>query len=329
MSSAAVTTMIDGIPATVLDEAIAWQVRLRSGTTDQATVAACGHWRQRDPLHERCWQALLSAERPFEQALGIAPTILRSSLANMDPRGTAHSRRRALRLLGLGALTSTVGLVASRTPSLRPDHATGLGRSLQLTLADGSGLTLNTRTAIDVDDPLRITLHRGELYLQTPATQRLSQPTTPVIIEAADHRLGTQYARFGLRRHSSGALQLNVETGRIQVWHESRLIGTTAAGARSYRIDTNGLQERANDGLDPLAWRQGTMVANRARLAACIGELARYRSGWLVCDPRIADLQVSGVFQLRDISGVLQALVRTLPIKTRQRWPYWTEVIPA
>lgn len=74
------------------------------------------------------------------------------------------------------------------------------------------------------------------------------------------------------------------------------------------------------------AWEQGFIYADEMRLDVLIAELSRYRRGVLRCDPEIAALKVSGVFQIKDTDKVLQLLATTLPIKVQMRTSYWVLV---
>ncbi len=65
------------------------------------------------------------------------------------------------------------------------------------------------------------------------------------------------------------------------------------------------------------------------RLADFLKELARYRAGLLRCDPAVADLRISGGFQVDDADAVLLAVSRSLPVRVVSRSRYWVSVAPA
>ena len=76
-----------------------------------------------------------------------------------------------------------------------------------------------------------------------------------------------------------------------------------------------------------VTWAASAVVAKRMRLDDLTAELARYRHGWLRCDPAIAQLEVSGVFQLDDIDRALSALSDSLPVRIERFTPLWTRVV--
>lgn len=68
------------------------------------------------------------------------------------------------------------------------------------------------------------------------------------------------------------------------------------------------------------------LYAEEMRLADVLSEIGRYRSGVLRCDPAVADLRVSGAFQLEDTDRVLAVLAQTLPVRLDARTRYWVTV---
>ncbi|MNE55880.1 fec operon regulator FecR [compost metagenome] len=77
------------------------------------------------------------------------------------------------------------------------------------------------------------------------------------------------------------------------------------------------------------AWQDNLLVVSDWRLGEVIAELSRYRAGHLGCDARVAELRISGSFQLGDIDVVLDNLSAMLPIRLRRFTRFWTQVEPA
>ncbi|HEY4354084.1 MAG TPA: hypothetical protein VGN31_22855, partial [Paraburkholderia sp.] len=76
-------------------------------------------------------------------------------------------------------------------------------------------------------------------------------------------------------------------------------------------------------------WSRGVLFADGMRLADFVGELGRYRRGLLRCDPDVANLRITGAFQLGNIENVLAALPRTLPVSVVYRTRYWVTITAA
>ncbi|AFK62625.1 Fe2+-dicitrate sensor, membrane protein [Advenella kashmirensis WT001] len=62
------------------------------------------------------------------------------------------------------------------------------------------------------------------------------------------------------------------------------------------------------------------------RLVDFVAELGRYRPGILRCDSSVADIPVSGAFQLNNTDRILEALAQTLPVQIQFRTRYWVTV---
>jgi len=71
------------------------------------------------------------------------------------------------------------------------------------------------------------------------------------------------------------------------------------------------------------AWVGGMLAADRMPLGELLGELARYRSGRLRCDPEVAALAVSGAFPLDDIERSLAMLEAIYPLAVRRGAGGW------
>ncbi|MBG6388477.1 DUF4880 domain-containing protein, partial [Pseudomonas aeruginosa] len=156
------------IPSPILDEAAEWLVRLQdSGCTDD-TRQACAQWRQRSPQHAHAWER---AERLL-QCLGRLPPEL--ALPTLG-RERGLDRRRAIKHLALVLGGASLGLATWQAEPLRDwlaDQRTGVGEQRRLTLPDGSLLTLNTDSAVDLafDASQRLVrLLRGEIFVDSRA----------------------------------------------------------------------------------------------------------------------------------------------------------------
>lgn len=62
------------------------------------------------------------------------------------------------------------------------------------------------------------------------------------------------------------------------------------------------------------------MQANNTPLGEIIKQLARYRHGYLACDPNVADLRVMGAFPLADTDKSLAMLAQIFPVRIHRRF---------
>ncbi|MGU1234634.1 FecR domain-containing protein [Pseudomonas aeruginosa] len=342
------------IPSPILDEAAEWLVRLQdSGCTDD-TRQACAQWRQRSPQHAHAWER---AERLL-QCLGRLPPAL--ALPTLG-RERGLDRRRAIKHLALVLGGASLGLATWQAEPLRDwlaDQRTGVGEQRRLTLPDGSLLTLNTDSAVDLafDASQRLVrLLRGEIFVDSRADPR------PFRVATAEARLHAGAARFNVRQEMA-ATRVAVLAGRVELsplhgrgrWLESGESVRLGADGEARRLAFDGLPDAwtrgmlmadrmplavrlgadgearrlAFDGL-PDAWTRGMLMADRMPLAEVLAELARYRRGLLRCDPQLARLAVSGAYPLLDLRRTLGMLQATYPLKVRGVTDYWISLVPA
>lgn len=309
--------------ATVLRAAAQWLVRLHSGQADARDHAACQDWRAADPAHERAWQR---AER-LSQKFGAIP---RGLGAPVLARQASHNRRAAMRTLALLATTAPAAWLGWRhLPWQRwtADQQTVAGERRELTLPDGSRVLLDTASAIDLrfDGGARLLRLRGGAIAVITAPDPQTPPR-PFLVETPRGRLRALGTRFTVRQQQTDVL-VAVTEGAV----EASLNGGTLvipAGHQSLLTPQGPgpLQALAPASQD---WVQGTLVADDMRLADLCAELARYRPGLLQCAPEVADLRVSGAFQLGDTDYVLAMLASTLPVQVVMRTRYWVRVVPS
>lgn len=304
------------LPDPVLDQAIAWLVRLQSGDADETQRQACLAWRAADATHERAWQALQRSEAGFQALASLPPTLALDTLERAAR--TRGNRRQALKLLGIGGLLAGAGgLGWQASPWGTADYAARVGERRQFTLADGSRLQLNTDSAVDIRGQT-VRLRRGELFVET---------AHPLWLDARQARLQVLNGALTVRQEADH-LQVQVVRGDVDAYPAAAQPTRLVAGPE-YRIAGAGTQTLAESPLDPLAWTRGQLVARHLRLDRLAAEFSRYRRGWLGCDPRVADLQVSGAFQLDDPDRALAALCDSLPVRLERFGPYWTRIVAA
>lgn len=311
------------ISPAALEQAAEWLVRLQDGAT-HADRAACEAWRSSDPQHALAWER---AERLLGK-LGALPPEVAMPVLNRAP---AAARRAAVTRIVALLMTAPVGWAGWRYAQSQPwagDIHTAVGEHRTMTLADGTAVTLNTASAIDVRfsaSERLIVLRNGEILVRSGAAAdpRPLRVTTP---EGTLQPLGTV---FNVRRHACST-GLAVLEGAVRV--------TPAGDAGAAQVIDAGNQTRFNRhrvapacAADPaiVAWTSGMLLADQMRLDALAAELSRYRHGLVRVDPAVAALRVSGAFPVADSERTLDMLVSTYPVDALQRLRgYWITLIP-
>jgi len=290
----------------------AWVIRLTSGSVLPCDRAAARAWCEQAPEHQH---AFVEARRLW---------CLSAHLA--EPRATARPSSRRIWAMGVAAsLVLGLGLAWAQQMALDADYYTGTGERRQVVLADGSHITLNANSAVDVRftaDQRHIVLRKGEaLFDVTPDPQRPFGVQAGALNATA---LGTIYA---VRREGAN-VDVTVRRGRVAVTEgpDKMTLGVgEAVGARA-----TGLGMKQNVDVDKiLAWQQGRLVFELTPLSQVLEQVERYRPGILLLrDARLGALKVSGTFQLDRLDEGLATLESVFPLKIERYTNYLLVVSP-
>jgi transmembrane sensor len=311
---------VSAVPLRVLDEAIGWQLCLGSGEASEQDRLAFGAWLAAHPEHARVWQQL----GELDQQLGAAaPAPARRAL-------TRPQRRIGGRALGLLlAVGLGLGLLANQQRPLGDylaDAYTGTGEVRELQLPDNTRVSLNSRSALDIQftpDERRLYLRSGEILVETAHGD-----TRPFLVVTAQGSLRALGTRFLVRREGEATRLIVLQSAvaaRPQAQPDERVI----EAGRQVLMRRDRLGEGAPAPLGADAWSHGMLVADNERLADLLARLDDYHTGYLSVDPRIADLRISGSFPLRDSAQALAALPPSLPVRIERYTDWWIRVVPA
>ena len=314
-----------------LDQAVQWAVCLQSGTAGEAERQACAAWRHASPQHEQAWTQV----QGVEQAFGAIPTgsarMARQTLDAAQASGKIASRRRALSLLGVGALSAASAALVARLAPWREEasYASRPGERRKVLLGDGTHLQLNAGTAVDVVfTPLQrlLVLREGEIFIDTGADADALGGKRPFWVQAQQVRMqaiGTAFAvrhTLPTRGAPLASTQLHVREGTVAIYLDGKAPLRVQAG-ETYRLDGQGttpITRVLQPDADPTAWMDGVLVAKQMRLDALAAALSRYHGAPVHCAADVAGLRVSGVFQLdgpQAVPRALDALASTLPVR--------------
>lgn len=328
-------TATDTSPAQLQQQALAWLVTMWSGEATAADHQALNDWRQSSPAHEQAWLAV----QQIEQRLRTVPAatggrVLRAAASNsINGSKSSNSRRAVLRSLALmcGSGAALYTLHDSQAwHTMTAQYATATGEQRELLLDDGTRITMNTATALDVRfeaGQRRIELHRGEIMITTGADGH-RQPFRPFVVATAHgtaRALGTRFVVYQQGAHT----KIQVYEGAVELRPRQRADGDQRVNVGQQA----GMTAQAAEAPQPLAtrppaWLDGVLEAEQMRLPDFLAELERYRPGVIHCDPALAGLTVSGVYPLADTGKILDALAQALPVRVSYRTRYWVQLGP-
>jgi len=312
------------VSARVLDAAINWQLCFDTGSGSAQERADFERWHAASEEHARAWLQLGMLDQRFAAAAGPARKALQQSRVGLRQRVRKLGGGLASLVL-LGGLLSWIN-VHQPLGYWLADQRTGTGETRSLRLDDGTLISLNTHSAVDIRFSAKerlIVLHDGEISIETGHKDNDQRPFVVVTDDGRMRALGTRF----LVRLEDGGTRLGVlqsavaakpqDSGAEQVVQEGQQV--LISHDRLGRVDKLGV------GAD--AWTRGMLVVDNVRLADLVEELGRYRSGYLGVAPEVADLRITGSFPLHDTDLALQALLPTLPVQVQQRTPWWVTVV--
>lgn len=307
------------ISSGVAEQAVSWLVEMQEGPLSRRRQHAWEHWLQAHSEHQRAWDHI---QRINQRLRGLSSPLAHAALNAPQSR----SRRQALKLLlllGAGsALTYGLRDQLPITPLLA-DYSSPVGQRRKLQLQDGSQIHLNTASAVDVrfDAQQRvIRLLEGEMLLTT------AQDARPLQVLTAHGSVQPQVARLNLRQFAERT-ELAVFDGQVALVptaHSGSPLRVSAHQQLSFNRQAWNTPRPLDAGSG--AWTDGMLVAAHMRLGDFLAELGRYRRGQLNCDPKVADLLISGTYPVDDSERVLDLLAVSLPVRVKRFTRYWVTV---
>ena len=313
----------------VNEQAIDWMVKLRAGTPNAALQARFNQWLSQDPTHQQAWTLL------HDRLCGAFNTVRALDKRVPGQAGEARqlllqphaSRRDALRVIaGLGLLGGGLW-VGARSPvgdSLLADLSTGRAQRQDYTLADGSQLSLDANSAVDLqfDATQRLVILRhGQLVIQVaPDVHR------PLRVRTAQGEIRALGTRF-LVAQEPGASRVVVLEHSI----EARLFNGTVLNVQegqSALLYTDRISRLPGEQRQRADWQSGRLNVLDDSLEYVIDALRPYTRGYVRVAPEVRNLRVQGVYPLNDPQRAFTALAHTLAIRVDHYSP-WLTVISA
>jgi transmembrane sensor len=234
-------------------------------------------------------------------------------LSDADVRAMRVRRRQALGATTAAALALVIGIGGwwglRPAPAVdRTEHyATARGHRAEVQLADGSTLTLDGETSIDVTfatDRRAVVMRSGEAYFDI-----VHDPARPFTVQA-----GTSSTRV-----LGTAFDLNLMHGRAElaVYRGAVRFGAANAGAQGAVVRA-GYRSRFADGaasepsrfdVNRQDWREGWLDADDMPLGEVVEAINR-QGGTVILPPSepLARVRIAGRFKLDDPAALLDAI---------------------
>jgi transmembrane sensor len=245
------------------------------------------------------------------------------------PRGARQRRQRAgvlapRRLGYAAALMFCVALMATVFgPALQvwlqADVMTAAGEIRQVTLADGTQVTLAPETALadDFDGNARhVRLMSGEAYFEV-----VRDPSHPFVLTTQDATVKVLGTAFSVRDTGS-ATRVELAHGAVALHREGAPAGeelTLAPGDVVTVARAAHTIERSHiDPADIALWREGKLSVTDQAFADVVSLIQRQHRAWIVLtQSEVSTRRVTGLYDLSDPDKALSALAAAFGLKVR------------
>jgi transmembrane sensor len=317
------------------EEAAMWIWRMDSAEVAAADRQAYEAWLRQDPRHRRAaaalstvWNALDGlAEAKREEKIATFAQTAKMPLLH-HPRRWWFAAAAVLAAVAVGAIWLQQG---GELQTL----ATAVGQQRNVTLADGSVVTLNTNTNVETD----LRRHSREIYLRKGEAhfQVAHDRSRPFLVHAGDAVVRAVGTEFEVRVLTDQHVDVVVYEGSVEVQATALSPASPSPSARArpaaattvralnagerlstasrdYAVTPITPQQMSSE----LAWREGAIIFDGEPLSEAIAEIERYTDARIVVsDPEIARLRVGGRFRTGDMQEFFDALQTALPVSIR------------
>ena len=302
-------------------EAADWAARLDRGPLPAEQEVQFQDWLRQDVRCTGAFGRIRALALTSERARALGPDF---DPAAFEP-ASAFPRRRVLQVGGAIAASALLGMGGIwQVLRLRGRFSTGKGETKVVALQDGSVLTLNTDSEVQVrySDELRsVELIRGEALFDVARNK-----ARPFVVAAGDTNVRVVGTSFSVRRLKAAPIQVLVREGIVEVFKPN------AVGAQPIRITANTMAVAQADNAAAIAampmpvaqlhrqmaWQKGQIAFEGETLAQAAAEFARYSDTKIIIDdPALAKEEIAGLFKATDPVGFAQTIAISLNAHAR------------
>ena len=297
-------------------QAASWLARLQSGR-DPDIERKFQRWRDADPRHAEAFDRV---RRSYEQA-GLLRQSPIASQGRHEPTARKLEWRPRPALAAAAAVVVLVPITLLVVRGVPPFGATdtimlmtAVGEIRQVNLADGSKVTLDTSTKVDVE----IGRSRRTAHLRYGRARfQVAQAEKPFVVETANSTISS---RQGVIDVEQGARR-----DRVQVLAgQADVRGSDAASLLELRAGqgvtmTAGGAEQRGAAVPAPDWTRGMLQFDGTPLADAVALANRYSEQHIILVGDLTGLRVTGAFRAGDTTGLAKALAAAFGLSVETR----------
>jgi transmembrane sensor len=295
-------------------EAAGWAARIDRGPFEPAEEGMFQVWLHQDARCAGAYARMRALALSTERARALGPDFVPAAFAPVP----FMARRTVLRLgggLAAAGLIAVTGTWAALR--YRGRFSTGKGETKVIALKDGSVVTLNTASEIQVnysDTARAVELISGEALFDVARNK-----ARPFVVAAGDTSVRVVGTSFTVRHLDATPVQVLVREGIVEVFKP-------LADTAPVRIMANDMAVAPADGdviaasavpaaqvHRQLAWQNGQLAFEGETLSQAVQEFSRYSDTRIVIDdPMLAKEEIAGLFKATDPIGFAQKIAVSL-----------------
>lgn len=304
----------------LLADAERWYVRLKAPDCRPAERAEFERWHA-VPEHAA---AFASTEAMWQSMDSIADRTEMELLSQQVLTDTSHRPPPIARRMFIAASVATVvaaGVLMYTAERKEPTvtYATAAGERKSFDLTDGSLLTLNVATEVEIrfsDRARHVRLRRGEALFKVAHDK-----TRPFKVATADGEVVALGTRFQVRNDDSN-ITVTLLEGSVAVNRSDLRLQTVLVPGEQLRfVVGEAAIDRRNIDTDVISsWSTGRLRFRGTPLEDVLAEVNRYSALQLrVDDPSLRTMPINGAFAIGDSESVADALAVLLNLHVSHR----------
>jgi len=328
----------------VKEEAAAWIIKMDQAPLNDEETKQIQQWIALSPFHESYIHKLAKNWDSMSVLSDLAELFpIEPESCNVDSTETLFfSIKKFLQLKWLTPI-ALVTLLIFITPFYFQDHthqySTQIGQRSDVTLDDGSKVSLNTNSHIEVDfsGELRaIRLLKGEANFNVA-----HNPNRPFVVYAGSGVVWAVGTMFNVR-YKHDDVHVVISEGTVKIYAESNIderlkeklsysaddsnqkLGKEVIAVAGHEVLYNKTIKQLNilgqDELDKkMAWHDGIILFEGESLAQAVEEISRYtRTKIVITSTDLNELPIGGSFNTTNIDASLNSLSKAFDIRVNR-----------
>ncbi|MDE1169292.1 MAG: FecR family protein [Pseudomonas sp.] len=297
----------------VSDEAANWCMRVNEPDFTEQERDQLHRWLSSDPAHQREYDAMLEIWTISEFLPADAPAHIAPAPA---PRRTYKRPLMAAAALVLALpLAGLLGWQLNLIPDSYQRFESG-SSVRDITLADGSHVQMNLGSQLsfaNFKDRRSVTLGKGEAYFEVQ-----HDASHPFLVNAGKGQVRVTGTHFNVWTYEDQVV-VTLTQGSVQVMgnrNQPDQLAYLSPGMQA-RYDARSLvpDVSAASANEVLAWRDGKLILDDIPLSEALPQINRYLDKPIHLGDRATNqLRIGGIYNTRNISGLVQALPKVLPV---------------